>query len=328
MTEFIKVPVPEEFSNLVNLYESIYKNLDSIYVTALQDFENKKLSNLNYSDVESILRPYLLKWGKMGRVLGSKGCKRVGDKLREMDLQLTELRQEALSTVDLDRMSSEFVDIYDEIMNTEWKSEKGKTKRVGPTAASKALHLVAPNLFIIWDRAIRNYYMFKENGAEYVRFLVDMQTWLKKLKSPIGALQSRYGKSCTKIIDEYNWKKCNRKPISDERVKDRKTANICRVRKPEQRVRSVLVRSHLLCPYSDCVAHYRKNSPRVQVLLDEERAVSLRKGVSGKSVKTRLPYLNKRWVRLKECPHCDRPLEVVIDETHDGRNIYLRIPQR
>ena len=62
--------------------------------------------------------------------------------------------------------------------------------------------------------------------------------------------------------------------------------------------------------------------------MDEERAVSLRKDVSGKSVKTRLPYLNKRWVRLKECPHCDRPLEVVIDETHDGRNIYLRIPKR
>jgi hypothetical protein len=154
MTEFIRVPVPEEFSSLVDLYESRYKNLDSIYVTALQLFENKKLSNLNYSDVESILHPYLLKWGKMGRVLGFKGCKRICDKLGEMDLQLTKLRQEALSTVDLDRMSSEFVDIYDEIMNTEWKSERGKTKRVGPTAASKALHLVAPNLFIIWDRAI------------------------------------------------------------------------------------------------------------------------------------------------------------------------------
>jgi len=209
MTEFIRIPAYEEFSNLVDSYESSYKTLDSIYVAALQLFENKKLSNLNNSDVESILLPYLLKWGRMGRVLGFKGCKRIGGKLKEMDLQLTKLRQEALSTVDLDRMSSEFADIYDEIMNTEWKSEKGKTKRVGPTAASKALHLVAPNLFIIWDKAIRNHYVFKENGAEYVRFLVNMQTWLKKLKSPVGALQSQYGKSCTKIIDEYNWKKCN-----------------------------------------------------------------------------------------------------------------------
>jgi hypothetical protein len=209
MIEPVRIPVHEEFSNLVDLYESRYKNLDSIYVTALQDFGNKKLSDLNYSDVESVLHPFLLRWGRMGRVLGFKGCKRIGDKLGEMDLQLTKLRQEALLTVDLDRMSSEFVDIYDEIMNTKWKSEKGKTKRVGPTAASKALHLVAPNLFIIWDRAIRNHYVFKENGAEYVRFLANMQTWLKKLKSPISALQSRYGKSCTKIIDEYNWKKCN-----------------------------------------------------------------------------------------------------------------------
>jgi len=217
MTKSLRVPTPEEFSSLVDLYESKYKKLDSIYVTALRDFQSKKLRNLNYSDVESILHPYLLRWGKMGRVLGIKGYKRIGDKLREMDIQLTKLRQETLSPVAPDRMSSEFADIYDEIMNTKWKSEKGKTKRVGPTAASKALHLVAPNLFMIWDRAIRNHYMFEENGAEYVRFLVNMQTWLKILKTPIDALQRRYGKTCTKIIDEYNWMKCNKKPLSDEK---------------------------------------------------------------------------------------------------------------
>ena len=210
MTKFIRVPAPEEFSNLVDLYESRYKKLDSTYVTALQDFGNKKLRNLNCSDVESILRPYLLKWGRMGRVLGLKGCKRIGDTLREIDLELTKLRQEALLPEGLDRMSSEFAGIYDKIMNAKWKSEKGKNKRVGPTAASKTLHLVAPNLFIIWDRKIRDNYVFGENGAEYVRFLVNMQTWLKRLKSPIDALQRRYGKSRIKIIDEYNWIKCNR----------------------------------------------------------------------------------------------------------------------
>ena len=222
MTEFIWIPIPDEFSSLVDSYESSYKTLDSIYVAVLSLLENKKLSSLNYSDVESILRPYFLKWSRMGRVLGLKGCKRIGDKLKEMDLQLTKFRRETLLTVDLDRISSGFVDIYDEIMDAEWKSEKGKTKRVGPTAASKALHLIAPNLFIAWDIAIRNDYMFKENGAEYVRFLVDMQIWLKRLKSSIDALQSRYGKSCTKIIDEYNWMKCHWRPVSDEEVTDRK----------------------------------------------------------------------------------------------------------
>ena len=102
MTEFVRVPVPEEFSDLVDLYESEYENLDSIYATTLQLFENRKLSNLNCSDFESILRPYFLKWGRMGRVLGLEGCKRIGDKLREMNLQLTKLRQETLSTVYLE----------------------------------------------------------------------------------------------------------------------------------------------------------------------------------------------------------------------------------
>ena len=75
MTEFIRVPVPEEFSSLVDLYESSYKTLESVYVPALRHFENKKLNNLNSSDVESILHPYFLKWGKMGRVLGFKGSR-------------------------------------------------------------------------------------------------------------------------------------------------------------------------------------------------------------------------------------------------------------
>jgi len=206
LTEFFRVPVPEEFSNLVDLYEIRYKNLDSIYVTAIEDFENKTLSSLNDDDVESILRPYLMKWGLMGRVLGIRGCKRVGRKLRAMDLQLTKLRHEDLSEIDLDdNVAQKSTDVYDEIMNARWNSDMGRSKRVGPTAASKALHLVAPNLFMIWDRKIRNYYELGDNGGEYVRFLLNMKRWLKKLEPTIMKLQDKYQKSCTKIIDEYNW---------------------------------------------------------------------------------------------------------------------------
>lgn len=97
---------------------------------------------------------------------------------------------------------------YDEIMNTTWKSEKGKLKRMGSTTTSKALHLVTPTLFMLWDRTIRNYYGFNDNGIEYTRFLMTMQSWLKELKSTIERLQQQFDKSCTKIIDEYNWIKC------------------------------------------------------------------------------------------------------------------------
>jgi hypothetical protein len=63
MTKFLSVPNSEEFFKFVELYEKTYRSLDRTYVKALQDFENTKLSNFSSSEVEFILRPYLLKWG-------------------------------------------------------------------------------------------------------------------------------------------------------------------------------------------------------------------------------------------------------------------------
>jgi len=208
MAGFLRVPDSEEFSKLVELYEREYKDLDSVYIAVLQKFKKRRQSNSDHYNVDSILRSYLLKWGRMGRVLGFKGCKRIRDKLGEMDFELSKLCKEDLSTTELDTISKKIGNLHDEIMNAKWKSEKGKTKRVGPTSASKVLHLTASNLFMMWDRKIRDHYGFKESGEEYVRFLYSMKNWLRQLKPTIERLQNRYNKSCIKIIDEYNWIKC------------------------------------------------------------------------------------------------------------------------
>lgn len=150
----MKVPDSEDFSRLIETYEKRYG--EHVYRDVLRKFETIKLRNLSEDNIECIFNPHFLKWSKMGRVLGFKDVRRIGDRLKEMDAQLSKFRQEDLLTLDLDNMSSEIADIYDGIMNTEWLSEKGKVKRVGPTAASKTLYLAAPNLFMIWDRAIRN----------------------------------------------------------------------------------------------------------------------------------------------------------------------------
>jgi len=90
----------------------------------------------------------------------------------------------------------------------------------------------------------------------------------------------------------------------------------------------LLVRNHSICPYSDCVAHNRKDENRIRVLIDEKRNVTLKQSL--KSVRKRsktLPCLNKKWVVAQKCPFCERDVEVVIDETHAGRNVNLRLPQ-
>ena len=83
-----------------------------------------------------------------------------------------------------------------------------------------------------------------------------------------------------------------------------------------------LVRTHLLCPYSDCRAYFRADPFRIQVLLDKDRNVTLQKPKDMRG--SRLPYLYRRWVKPSVCPYCEKKVEVIIDETHQGRNIYLR----
>ncbi len=207
MSRLMAAPSSREFSRIVGQYENKYKELDSIYLTAIKDFEGIVGSFGEY-EVEFILCPYLLKWGKMMRVLGYKGCSRIGAKLAEVKPQLDKFRSVTLSKIDLNQTSDTVEELYDEFLNAYWKSDKGRTKRVGPTATAKVLHLAVPNLFMIWDRKIRNCYGFQDSGREYVRFIANTQNWNEKLSTTIEALQGKYGKSCTKLIDEYNWKKC------------------------------------------------------------------------------------------------------------------------
>lgn len=84
-----------------------------------------------------------------------------------------------------------------------------------------------------------------------------------------------------------------------------------------------LVRTHLLCPHSDCVAHFRGDPYRIQVLIDNDRNVILQKPQDIPSA--RLAYLYKKWIKSSKCPYCGKALEVVIDETHEGRNVNLRL---
>jgi hypothetical protein len=90
----------------------------------------------------------------------------------------------------------------------------------------------------------------------------------------------------------------------------------------------MLVRNHLLCPYSDCEAHGRSGNLRIQVIVSEgndKRLVSLAKTMKvEKKKKTSLPYIHTEEIYREKCPYCRRPIEVVIDETHATRYIHLR----
>lgn len=92
---------------------------------------------------------------------------------------------------------------------------------LGPTGASKALHLLLPKLIVLWDTQIRKDY---EIGADADNFLEFQKMTKRLLEDAIadfmkkhdagrneavqGILRLRYGaqpKSLPKLLDEFNW---------------------------------------------------------------------------------------------------------------------------
>lgn len=73
-------------------------------------------------------------------------------------------------------------------------------------AVAKALHLLAPNFFPLWDETIARAYgcYYNENPAEkYVLFCKITKTIADKVRNYI----LRSDKTLTKLIDEYNYSK-------------------------------------------------------------------------------------------------------------------------
>lgn len=84
----------------------------------------------------------------------------------------------------------------------------------------------------------------------------------------------------------------------------------------------MIVRTHLLCPYQNCEVYNRTDSLRIQALIDEKRNVILQKPMDITSSK--IEFQNKKWIRPSSCPYCNKHVDVVINETNQGRDVYLR----
>jgi len=86
------------------------------------------------------------------------------------------------------------------------------------TGASKLMHLKIPQVFVMWDKYIRNdkKYGFRNGDADdYFNFLKEMQRRFSKTKIPHG-----YRYTLPKLIDEHNYKTIT-EPIIRKNKKDR-----------------------------------------------------------------------------------------------------------
>ena len=78
-------------------------------------------------------------------------------------------------------------------------------KVLGPVGASKALHLLAPRFFPLWDRAIAKAYglALRERGKNTDRYHRFMEITKRQYEALVGKHSTR--QNLLKLLDEYNY---------------------------------------------------------------------------------------------------------------------------
>ena len=211
-----------KYKDLVDRVNKYHYRNEHIYFEAIADLEElrKKLTRLDDTKhLIGIVKPFLIKWGRMGRVVGREGLnwRGLGEALRSSEKDFGNLRKERFQTIDFekDKISDSITSIYERIDPLEYLGS--------PTTISKTLHLFNPEIFVMWDRVIRKKYKkenrhVRDNSEGYLEFLKETQKLIRDVlndrKEDSGReldeiereIRNRYkGITLAKIIDELNY---------------------------------------------------------------------------------------------------------------------------
>jgi hypothetical protein len=108
---------------------------------------------------------------------------------------------------DIQRLFNEFLDALR-------IREPGKRPAKSPVAVAKALHLLAPGFFPLWDEKIAKEYGCRYSSkpaAKYLKFMAQMKAIAASLDP--GFIRSLGRKSPLKVIDEFNYSKITKRWI-------------------------------------------------------------------------------------------------------------------
>lgn len=186
-------------------------NENLIYNKCVEDMSKIDLQSITEQDVDQVIKRFLIKWGRMQRVLGEKKTPKWKNRLANLiqvnSQRLNDLKIVDLSDVELGKYETVIKDCYD--------SFKEVVKRV---AAAKVLHLICPNFFPPWDDSIiraiseeiKKEYGIKLNvencsGDDYYRFMQEIQNFIRKYEGLLSVLAREHGKTKVKIVDDCFW---------------------------------------------------------------------------------------------------------------------------
>jgi hypothetical protein len=206
----------------VDRFEKEYELTECMYFGAIEKLKDvqKNLEKLDdVQHVERVIKLFLIQWGNMNRVVGREGLdwKRLGEKLSSSENDFSVLRNKKLLLIDFDdpTVSNVIVKIYEKLDPLPYLGS--------PTTISKILHLLNPEVFVMWDNAIVEKYREMNHGVNYTSrgYLEFLKVTQKEIKEALKERQKATGKrldeveneirlrcknkTLAKIVDEYNW---------------------------------------------------------------------------------------------------------------------------
>jgi len=211
----------ELIENVKHLEERI-TDTEQIYFKSIKKLREIQgdLSKLDVGEhLLGVIRPFLIEWGTMARVVGQKGLnwEGYGHKIQELEAEFAKLRGQRFLSIDFynENISNTIKTIYNGLRKF--------PKLGGLTTISKVLHLLNPELFVMWDINIREVYQKKnrlvnDTASGYLEFLKENQNEIMECISDIQRetgkttdeaeqeIRSKFNnKTLARIVDEYNY---------------------------------------------------------------------------------------------------------------------------
>lgn len=203
------------FLHKVAEYEKNQRLAELVYLQAVKELRcdgvTEDICNLKKSHMNEIIKPFLVTWGEMGRhikQLTESDWEELLHNLQDAQKAFKGLKGKTLLNADFDALS-DFIKCLFKAM---------EVNHVGATSKSKILHLLNPELFVMWDDRIRKEGRYQNTAEGYIKFLKTMKSCAEKIvgetgKSPIEFIDAVYRelqdlnthrKTLAKLVDEYN----------------------------------------------------------------------------------------------------------------------------
>jgi hypothetical protein len=201
----------ENFIKVVKEFEEEDGFADILYLEAIRKLQKVRENprELDENIARRIIRPFLVNWGRMGRNVERSDFDwdRLIKAIKNQRENLDKLKNETILSVSFDKASSVIYEIY----------EAPKVKHLGPTGTSKILHLLNPELFVMWDYQIRRKISttsFSGSAKGYLNFLKWIQgemieaTRNHTMEEIRDKIDGEYldKKTLAKLADEYCWR--------------------------------------------------------------------------------------------------------------------------